>query len=362
MSYKLYTYIIFYLFVVMTSVSYAGFDASTLVLQENALTCISNLQRADMVYGQNQQGDVGSYKILVTKNIQNVPGVRIGFSDDVYLCCSKDQLFYLPDIQIWKTAQELVVGDRLRGFNSNFIEIIEIALIAMVPQLYDICVDEAHNFFVTSKLILVHNFLPVWVSAWVISICSEEIIKLALLFGATGFLRTQFGIAVFSYQKSIQFGIDLRTHQIYNHPDLKKELQARDPQEKKNVQKDSNKGSNSFNNSGSAPSPNDKDPKNDKNKLNEKKDILAHIFTDKAGHVIDTPENRKLFQEIANEIKNFLGKDIYGNEWFAKILSDGKQAWVRVYQKIIRSAGVNEVAREMHPVTGLCEPKVPSKL
>ena len=48
---------------------------------------------------------------------------------------------------------------------------------------------------------------------------------------------------------------------------------------------------------------------------------VKHIFRNKIGHLADTIDNRQLLEDTASNIINFLGKDKYGNEWYAKLLS-----------------------------------------
>lgn len=77
------------------------------------------------------------------------------------------------------------------------------------------------------------------------------------------------------------------------------------------------------------------------NELPTKTAQLKHIFREARGHLLDTPENRKLITETANELENYLGTDKYGNENYAKILPDGSQIWVMVRNGTIQNAGKN---------------------
>lgn len=86
---------------------------------------------------------------------------------------------------------------------------------------------------------------------------------------------------------------------------------------------------------------------------------LSHIFRDAEGHVLDTPANRKMIQDVTRDLENFLGLDRYGNQWFAQIRSDGSQVWVKARNGKIINAGVNFPPRSYNPQTGLQVPIPP---
>lgn len=54
---------------------------------------------------------------------------------------------------------------------------------------------------------------------------------------------------------------------------------------------------------------------------------LMHIFRKARGHLEDSPENRRLLVELANDEKYHAGKDSRGNDWHYKNLEDGTQLW-----------------------------------
>ncbi|MFN8524644.1 MAG: RHS repeat-associated core domain-containing protein [Chloroflexota bacterium] len=75
-----------------------------------------------------------------------------------------------------------------------------------------------------------------------------------------------------------------------------------------------------------------------------------HIFRDEEGHFTeDTPENRELIREVAGDPANYLGHNKSGVDWYAKILPDGRQVWVRVRDGKITNAGINETPRTWDP-------------
>ena len=80
---------------------------------------------------------------------------------------------------------------------------------------------------------------------------------------------------------------------------------------------------------------------------------IKHIFRNKIGHLSDSIENRDMILNVANDKGNFLGKDSYGNSWYAQIQDNGSQIWVRTRNGVINNAGVNDMPREWNSKTGL---------
>ena len=93
-----------------------------------------------------------------------------------------------------------------------------------------------------------------------------------------------------------------------------------------------------------------------KNKIPDNESTTGHIFRDAEGHIPDTIENRKLLEDVANNPDNFLGKDKYGNEWYAKLQDDGSQVWVEARNGKIFEGGVNNISKTWNPQTGLKKP------
>ncbi|MDQ1925216.1 RHS repeat-associated core domain-containing protein, partial [Massilia pseudoviolaceinigra] len=85
------------------------------------------------------------------------------------------------------------------------------------------------------------------------------------------------------------------------------------------------------------------------------------IFGKRPGHIPDTPENRRLLAETANDPKNILGKDRYGNEWCAKTREDGTQVWTSSRNGEMLNGGVNATPQTFNPQTGLSAPTRPTQ-
>jgi len=86
-----------------------------------------------------------------------------------------------------------------------------------------------------------------------------------------------------------------------------------------------------------------------------------HIFREQPGHLADTPTNRQLLEETASNPTYFLGTDKYGNDWYAKTLSNGTQVWTQVRKGQIRNCGLNNSPRQFHPQTGFSSPTKPGQ-
>ena len=107
---------------------------------------------------------------------------------------------------------------------------------------------------------------------------------------------------------------------------------------------------------GSDEMPHEGDSETSKNKISDNDSITGHIFRDAEGHIPDTPENRALLEDVANDPANFRGTDKYGNEWYTKIQSDGSQVWVESRNGNIFEGGINNTPKLWNLETGLKKP------
>ena len=77
---------------------------------------------------------------------------------------------------------------------------------------------------------------------------------------------------------------------------------------------------------------------------------LKHIFSDRKGHVVDTPANRKMIEGAVMDKGNLIGKKQRGgSELFSKMLDDGSQIWAEVRNGIVQDAGLNDIPRSFWP-------------
>jgi hypothetical protein len=105
------------------------------------------------------------------------------------------------------------------------------------------------------------------------------------------------------------------------------------------------------------PEPGNQNTPQDQHRFTENQDRLRHMFRDEEGHFpVDTPANRRLIQETANDPRNYLGSDRFGNQWYAEILPDGRQIWTTVRNGEIIHAGINTTPQSYNLETGLNAP------
>ncbi len=83
---------------------------------------------------------------------------------------------------------------------------------------------------------------------------------------------------------------------------------------------------------------------------------IAHIFRNKEGHLLNTPENHQLLKSVAEDKSAILGKDKFGNIWSATTNQDGTQIWVQIRNGKIINGGLNLRPKFFHPATGLSRP------
>jgi hypothetical protein len=70
-----------------------------------------------------------------------------------------------------------------------------------------------------------------------------------------------------------------------------------------------------------------------------------HIFRDKTGHLTeDTPTNRALVVNTV-QTQNYQRTDKFGNDWYARLLNNGTEVWVKVRNGVIQDAGLNQTPR-----------------
>ncbi len=73
----------------------------------------------------------------------------------------------------------------------------------------------------------------------------------------------------------------------------------------------------------------------------------------------DTPENRQMIEALVADQQNYLGRDSWGDDWYARILPDGRQLWAMVRNGEVKFGGIRKTPKAFNPRTGLSSPNSP---
>ena len=78
-------------------------------------------------------------------------------------------------------------------------------------------------------------------------------------------------------------------------------------------------------------------------------------------HVLlpDTQENQQLVSDLISHPENFLGKGPWREDWYARLLPDGRQLWAEVYDGHFQCAGIRHTPIAFDPYEGLSTPLHP---
>ena len=80
---------------------------------------------------------------------------------------------------------------------------------------------------------------------------------------------------------------------------------------------------------------------------------IKHFMRADDGHLSDTPENRQLLLDLANDTQYYRGKDVWGNDWHVRLNTDGTQDWVEHRGFVIQEGGKNLIPKSWDDMTGL---------
>jgi hypothetical protein len=279
--------------------------------------------------------------------------------------CTPSQKFYEIKLQQWIPACQLRVGNYLLRDNADgrgeSVQIIDIELVPKTLPVYIIEVASTHTFLVTGLSILTHNEVLIPTMLYAVS---EGIFGSSLggaaagsTFGPVGALGGFVIGGLIAVGATCYFGDWGRTwYKLkYDVGQIAKIFKLN----KDNSQSQKQKINQQLTGGPGGKPGSDKEPDEDKDQepiITE--NSASHMFKNEEGHLPDTLENRKLLIETSSDSNNFLGADKYGNKWFGKILSNGKQAWTSVRGNHIRNGGLNEVPQSYNLITGLCKIRV----
>lgn len=80
---------------------------------------------------------------------------------------------------------------------------------------------------------------------------------------------------------------------------------------------------------------------------------LEHLFSDRKGHLIDTPMRRLWILDLVNDPANYRGTDKYGVDWYIGTRPGAGQLWARVHGDAVSDCGQNMKPRNWNDSTGL---------
>jgi hypothetical protein len=147
------------LFLLNFSIISEGFKGDTLVLTPSGYTQISLLNVNDLVLSYNfESAQINPRKILHTSSHFETQYRKIIFSNHETLQLSLDQRLLVQGYG-WLESSSLVQKIQINQ-NKNS-EILSSRYITESIELYEISVEEDHNFFVTQNNILAHNMVVV---------------------------------------------------------------------------------------------------------------------------------------------------------------------------------------------------------
>ena len=141
-----------------------GFGGDTQVLTQDGYVQIKTLISGDSVVcfdtslkdsGQNSfaTGDIsGAFKDL------EQPVIILSVGQEKIIT-AKDQRFFSASSIDWVDAEKISTGDKLLSLDGKDIAVDSVEICCESHELYKVSVDDYNNYFVTSKNLLVHNFL-----------------------------------------------------------------------------------------------------------------------------------------------------------------------------------------------------------
>ena len=88
------------------------------------------------------------------------------------------------------------------------------------------------------------------------------------------------------------------------------------------------------------------------NALPSNESQLAHMFSDRPGHLPNTEESREAVVKLVNDYNNFVDVDSRGLQWYSQITPEGTQLWASVYNGVVQNCGENETPHTWDPRTG----------
>lgn len=138
---------------------FGGFAAQTQVHTIAGLISIEQIELNESVICWNVLERRFEDKSVIGKIAYNVNGF---FSVDVaqsLIACDSSQPFYIAGDNTWMPSHQLSQEDQLFNIKNQIVPIDEVLFLGQTLTMYDLLVEDHHNFCVGSEGIVVHNFV-----------------------------------------------------------------------------------------------------------------------------------------------------------------------------------------------------------
>ncbi len=136
-----------------------SFDGSTLVSVESGLVPISQIRIGDRVWAYNENNKEFSLEKvthLIKGNGEKLIA-EVTLSDGEVIYSTGDHLFLLEESRTWAMAKFLKSGDALFDAKDELVYVTDVELNHIDTTVYNITVNNYHNYFVGSSKVLTHN-------------------------------------------------------------------------------------------------------------------------------------------------------------------------------------------------------------
>lgn len=132
------------------------FTGDTYVLTELGLRYIKDLKPGDIVISKNMVDGTNEKKVVSEKFIHDVKSLYLIKTDKETLETTKEHIFYVKNRE-WIPAGKIEVGDILIDNKGNEVVVKSLLEKAVNEKVYNIEVEDNHNYYVVLSNILVHN-------------------------------------------------------------------------------------------------------------------------------------------------------------------------------------------------------------
>jgi hypothetical protein len=133
-----------------------SFSADTDVSTPDGDRPISEIQVGDVVYGYNEEtGEIGTFEVTNTISHED-PEIAYLVIDGKTIETTPGHPFYTSDGE-WVEVKDLELGDLIMNLDLEYGTVESIEIVPQVQVMYDLTVDEVHNFAVGDGAWVVHN-------------------------------------------------------------------------------------------------------------------------------------------------------------------------------------------------------------